>query len=69
MLEDKNGTPYEEFERKVCASFNASKVESKRYEDYDENGEKFEGIVDGMGEQTGYGRIEYRNGDSYEGYW
>ncbi len=22
-----------------------------------------------MGEQTGYGRIEYRYGDSYEGYW
>ena len=69
MLEDKNGPVYEEFERKVCASFNSSKVESTRYEDYDKNGEKFEGIVDGMGEQTGYGRIEYGNGDSYEGYW
>lgn len=69
MLEDKNGTAYAEFERKVRVSFNASNVTSKRYEDYDENGDKFEGIVDDMDRQTGYGRIEYRNGDSYEGYW
>ena len=69
MLEDKDSTAYAEFERKVRVSFNASTVESKRREDYDKNGEKFEGIVDGMDRQTGYGRIEYRNGESYEGRW
>ena len=69
MLTHKTGRAYEEFQEKVCVSFNASNVESKKMYSYDEDGEKFEGIVDDMDRQTGYGRIEYRNGDSYEGDW
>ena len=69
MLTHKTGRAYEEFQEKVRVSFNASNVKSKKMYSYDEDGEKFEGIVDDMDRQTGYGRIEYRNGDSYEGDW
>lgn len=69
MLTYKEGRAYKEFKDKVRTSFNASHVTSKREYCYDKDGEKFEGIVDNMDRQTGYGRIEYRNGDSYEGYW
>ena len=69
MLTHKTGRAYEEFQEKVRVSFNKSNVKSKKMYSYDEDGEKFEGIVDDMDRQTGYGRIEYRNGDSYEGDW
>jgi len=72
MLENKDSQAYQEFRRRVEESLNRlDENNGAHLENYEmQNGDKFDGIVNQWGAILGYGRIEYSNGDSYEGrFW
>ncbi len=72
MLEDKDSQAYQEFRIRVRESLNRLDPNNgaRLHDSVTQNGKKFDGIVNKFGAIIGYGRIEYSNGDSYEGnFW
>jgi hypothetical protein len=72
MLQNKDGKEYEEFASIVQDSFNMQpdNVHAKKKSFVIPGVGLFDGLVDANDQYVGYGRIEYYNGDSFEGkFW